>query len=213
MNIGIFLTSILQKRQSENPSYSLRAFARDLGLSNGRLSDLLSGKSNVGLKVALRISDALELKDNERERFLLLADQRFEPAPTLRAMTFLESSILALIGTQGFRNDLEWMAARLGEPAKKLEEVIKRLIEEKLITSTGKTLTLERENAAHLIEGFGELSATTSLTFAVNVKKIKDAQRLIKEFRRRLQRELQSGPRHEVYEVTIQLIPVSRPEK
>lgn len=54
-------------RRTRNPSYSLRAFARDIGIGSGRLSELLSGKRRFTPRSIERISRALKLSQEEFE--------------------------------------------------------------------------------------------------------------------------------------------------
>jgi len=53
------LKKSLREKKSKNNGYSLRAFARDLGVSSTALSDVLSGKRNFSQKNAQKISERL----------------------------------------------------------------------------------------------------------------------------------------------------------
>jgi hypothetical protein len=57
-----FLSSELSRRKQRNDSYSARAFARDLGLSPSRLSEVLSGEHGLSELSADRIAIRLKLK-------------------------------------------------------------------------------------------------------------------------------------------------------
>lgn len=59
-----------QTRYAKNASYSLRAFARDLGLSAAMVSQVLSGKKGLSEKSALQITRKLGLKGSEAESIL-----------------------------------------------------------------------------------------------------------------------------------------------
>lgn len=63
----------LQMRQTASPGYSLRSFARSLGLSPATLCQVMSGKRPISRKVALRIADGCNLNADERASFLLAA--------------------------------------------------------------------------------------------------------------------------------------------
>lgn len=73
------IATVLEKRfeakQSQNPLYSLRAFARDLGISSGQLSMILSKKRGVSAESADRMAKALKLNRVEKQYFLNLAVQ------------------------------------------------------------------------------------------------------------------------------------------
>ena len=52
------LKEILIERKAKNSRYSARAFARDLGISQAFLSQVLSGKRNLSLELKLRIAES-----------------------------------------------------------------------------------------------------------------------------------------------------------
>lgn len=59
-------------RALKNPSYSLRAFARDIGLSSGGLSDILTKKSGLSESKAQIIAEKLFTNTEERSFFCKL---------------------------------------------------------------------------------------------------------------------------------------------
>ncbi|MDX9731196.1 MAG: TIGR02147 family protein [Bdellovibrionales bacterium] len=60
----------LSQRQKMNPLYSLRAYARDLGLHPATLSQVLKGTRPLPLKDSLRVAEALRLSAVERTLFM-----------------------------------------------------------------------------------------------------------------------------------------------
>lgn len=67
-----FLKAALAERMIRNPSYSLRAFAKGLGVSSSGLSEVLSGKTNLSSDLAERIGNHLQLARDELDYFFLL---------------------------------------------------------------------------------------------------------------------------------------------
>lgn len=65
------LLLVFQSRRERNPSYSVSAFARDLGVSVSLLSRVFAGTRPMTLKFALQISEALNLKEPESNALLL----------------------------------------------------------------------------------------------------------------------------------------------
>jgi uncharacterized protein (TIGR02147 family) len=57
------------QRSERNPSYSMSAYARDLGLSPASMSRVLNGEQGLSLDRAERIIKALELSETEAEQF------------------------------------------------------------------------------------------------------------------------------------------------
>ena len=68
------LKSELEKRCRRNPFYSMRAFARTLGLSSARLSEVLNYKSGLSRENAQRIATKLGYSEEEREYFSNLVE-------------------------------------------------------------------------------------------------------------------------------------------
>lgn len=58
------------KKVSQNPKYTLRAFANDLQLSPSTLSELLGSKKSLSQKTGLKVALALKLSRLDREIFL-----------------------------------------------------------------------------------------------------------------------------------------------
>ena len=60
----------LQERVSTNPRYSLRAFARDIGISPQLLSNFINAKRGLSEVTAAKIANEMQLDKRERELFL-----------------------------------------------------------------------------------------------------------------------------------------------
>lgn len=67
-----FLKEVLVDKTAKNPSYSLRAMARQLGVATSSLSEVLAGKSGFSLMAARKIALKLRLSPEETEYFCLL---------------------------------------------------------------------------------------------------------------------------------------------
>jgi uncharacterized protein (TIGR02147 family) len=134
-----FLSVEYLRRSKANPHYSQRAFAKQLGLSAGELSEVLRGKRKLSLKSALRIARSLSLNEAEREHLITLIhaqkskEWEAELGDSGRAgvrdplavrqlsldMFAVVSewycfAILTLSETESFRWDENWIAKRLG---------------------------------------------------------------------------------------------------
>ncbi|MGE3611172.1 MAG: TIGR02147 family protein [Bacteriovoracaceae bacterium] len=71
-NYKTFLKTTLAEKIAKNPSYSLRSFAQQLGVSHAALSQVFKGEKNFSFERAMDIATKLNLKDKEREYFCLL---------------------------------------------------------------------------------------------------------------------------------------------
>ncbi len=71
-------------RHARNSHYSLRAFARDLSIGPGRLSNVLNGKKGLSTKGAEEVAAKLGLKDFEIEYFVCLVQKKHARAEKSR---------------------------------------------------------------------------------------------------------------------------------
>ncbi|NRA64539.1 MAG: TIGR02147 family protein [Pseudobacteriovorax sp.] len=140
LNPAWYIKQQFEKRKLKNPSYSLRAFARDLQMSASRLSELMNRNGNISVELAKKIVVRLTDDKGERQLFTdlaLIGQQRTSLARDLavvRCQTYLQSlskteltvdsfllvkewyhlAILELIKTHDFRSDLSWISQRIG---------------------------------------------------------------------------------------------------
>ena len=145
-----FLKAQLLGRVSQNPSYSVRAFARDLKISHSYLSQLLNGRRGVSLRQALLISNALALKDEDRQRFMQLLfknpipggmpDSGPTPAKSGASDTMLmdldrfrmvkewyHGAIVEMTTLKNFRADFKTVARQLGLTSLQVRAAVNRL--------------------------------------------------------------------------------------
>lgn len=113
----ITLTTALKreykKRFERNSNYSLRSFARDLGLSSGRLSEILNKESAISQKTLDQVHQKIELTDREYQLIVkieenkrkgratlneVLIDEQFELSPFhMATLTLLDHKPMSLI--------------------------------------------------------------------------------------------------------------------
>ena len=132
-----FLMGELKRRVGVNPRYSLRAYARHLGLSPGELSEVLREKRDLSLKSALKVAKAMNLNPIETKQLLHLAqvvksrkigtgaqlEERTVPTLEQKQLTedtfsliadWYHFAILNLLDLEGFKWHSGWIAKRLG---------------------------------------------------------------------------------------------------
>ena len=69
-SVGDFLSHDLDRRKNKNQNYSMRAYARDLGLSVSTLSELLKGTTGMSEKSGFGVAEKLKLNPLEKKFFL-----------------------------------------------------------------------------------------------------------------------------------------------
>jgi uncharacterized protein (TIGR02147 family) len=140
--------------KAKNPSYSLRAFARKIGLSHATASRVLAGKRLVSRKAAQQISAALMLDPQESSELLSLFPEKRKVSASvdkvdplylqLAADRFRMISdwyyfaILSLMKTKDFRSDPLWIAGRLGLPRATIDQALERLKRLEIIAEDSK---------------------------------------------------------------------------
>lgn len=138
------LNQELTRIRIRNPSYSIRAFSRRLGVHSAALSEILKGKRRISKRLAARFAEKLMLAPVERDSFLGLFSKKIESGLRGRSepIRYLELQadefqmiaewyhfgILSLAETDGFRSDAAWIARRLGITLHQARGAIQRLI-------------------------------------------------------------------------------------
>lgn len=244
-DISVFLYEVLAKRQEKNSKYSLRAFARDLGISPGRVSEILHGRRLPGQDLILRIAEALKLSETETEDlFRLIRRQRMVRKENAGARQLLTDeyamvadldcyALLMLMGTVEFKSDTRWMAARLGITELRALSILERLERLQLIrhrggvyervqhhiTSTHEIpsdiLKESHQNVLkHAMESIYSVEVAkrdiTSITIPADPAKLGRAKEEIRTFRRRMAKLMADGRPSEVYNLNIQLVPMTK---
>lgn len=150
----------LARRLKANPRYSLRAFARDLKLSPGELSEILGGKRPLSHKAAAKIASSLGFTPAEANHLFGLVGSdlaRNPAAPATRELSLdlfevisdtTCLSIIALTDVDGFRWDTKWMAERLGVTAHETKAALDRLKRAGIVEDVKGRLTLKLEHLA-----------------------------------------------------------------
>ena len=143
------LQNLLRKEltlsQVKNPAYSIRAFAKKLGLGFGTLSQVLAGKRTLATKSTLKVLDRISANPLDRAKILnskkltpsyeynlLQADQHF----ILSEWHYL--AILNLLRTHDFVSTYEHIAGRLGISVALAKQAIERLERTQLIKTQNK---------------------------------------------------------------------------
>jgi uncharacterized protein (TIGR02147 family) len=133
------LNNELSLRKTRNSAYSLRAFARDLGVSPTAISDFLNGKRQLSKTNLQRICDSLNLSplqketlfeskknliinDEEETQRMILADDTFRVIADWYYLAILN---LAKIKTN--KANPEWIAERLAISIENAADALERL--------------------------------------------------------------------------------------
>jgi len=136
----------LESRKAKNSMYSLRAFARDLGIGSTSLSDALASKRKLSRTNILKIANKLSWSSSQID--LLLSEikrgKSFKSKEELEFMQMQEDqfryiadwhylAIRNLAKISDNQSDPQWIADRLGLTKAEAEKAVHRLLRMKLI--------------------------------------------------------------------------------
>jgi uncharacterized protein (TIGR02147 family) len=161
-----------ETRHRQNAAYSLRAFARDLGLSPSRLSEILQGKQGLSPTRAREVGRRLGFKEEKLDWFCKLVQ-----AQSARSSTVREFATTSLLDYQDgvksaeidlssldfevkwfhlairrmtlltqFQKDPAWIAAQLGLKFEVAAQAIKDLLRHRLLQIEESTGRMARIN-------------------------------------------------------------------
>lgn len=147
-----FLSDEFRRRQQRNLAYSLRAFARDLGLPAPKLSQYLRGTCGISAKKAEDLAAKIRLSPIEVELFVVSAQSAHARDAVVKELaqkrmkellksTFSElnlerftivrdwyhMALLALTELDQYEGSVEWMARALSMPKETVEQALNRL--------------------------------------------------------------------------------------
>lgn len=101
------LSEILSERVAANPSYSLRAFARDLGVSPQQLSNVMNGHRGLGPEMAQKVIQKLGLEKSQKDLFLESLRAKFSKSKIQRKISKTKiKSMEAITSTKNLEMDL-----------------------------------------------------------------------------------------------------------
>ncbi|MBS1970927.1 MAG: TIGR02147 family protein [Bdellovibrionales bacterium] len=204
----------------------------DLMKGKRALSDFYAEKIAAGLHLKEEERKALFAAVTTRSRKFgkqkILAENEFS------MITDWENyAILNLMKTKDFRSDVAWIAERLAIPESQVKKSVKVMMDLDLIISrqgewirNHNSISTTREipsryiveaHKKDLLKAIEMLEKTplsarsyTSITMPINTAKIEEARKLIRKFRRNLCLLMETGPKDEVYNLNIQLYPVTK---
>ncbi|QDK44885.1 hypothetical protein DOM22_06770 [Bdellovibrio sp. ZAP7] len=151
----------MRKRQRKNPAYSMRAFARDIGVSASRLSELLNSKVGLSDSRATIVADRLQLKGKEKAFFIDLVQAEHarsklaKKAASERVKAYLldakkisdddfhlisdwqNLAVLELVDIPGTPHSFSAIAKKLGISVAEAEATVARLMKVGLLKEEG----------------------------------------------------------------------------
>ena len=143
----LWLENLLAEKIKTNPQFSLRAFARLVGVSPAVLSRILSGKRNLTFNLAVRIADGLVLGPIDRNQLYSLfthtksneniKEDSHEKELSIDCFNAMKDwyhyGITQLLYMESFNEDPKWIAKMLSITELEAKLAIDRLIRLEMI--------------------------------------------------------------------------------
>lgn len=135
-NVRQILLKEFLSAQARNPQFSMRAYSKKVGITQSAISEILSGKRKITVRMAMKIMQGLGLAPDEIDEIIKkvggknISERTFQP---LDIDTFHLISdwhyfaILSLAETEDFVSSAEWIAKRLNLSVTKAQEALGRL--------------------------------------------------------------------------------------
>ena len=164
-NYRSYLKSVLLEKNSKNPKFSQRAFAKFLIISPGQFNLVLQAKKHISEETALRISSCLKLDEKEADYFCHLV--RLESAKSAETKQFIARkleeihpkqafhtlsldtfrvisdwyhyAIMEMTTLDTFKADFSWIAKRLQISKPEVELALERLVRLELLEKKNNT--------------------------------------------------------------------------
>ncbi|HXH32702.1 MAG TPA: TIGR02147 family protein [Bacteriovoracaceae bacterium] len=234
--INQILKAELEKRQANNPSYSLRSFAAFLEVSPASLSQLMSGKRGVSVKRLSQLIEKLGLPTSELKSLIKTKGNRTSTVLKEDEFKLISEwyhlAILSLGELRHCRSDARWIARRLDIGMGAANEALQRLERLGMIKIEGGRFkqvapsfttttdipsgTIRTYHKAILGLAQNKLETVavkdreySAITMAINTKNLLKAKKLTEEYKEEMLQLLEQGSLDEVYQLSIQLFPLS----
>ncbi len=231
---GDFLT-----RRLRNPLYSVRAYARSLGVGKTTLAAVMSGSRHLSADNAEKVASKLGWSPRQRKAMLDQisggTDSRIELDEDIFSLIadWQHYAILSLASLEKNKADPEWIAGRLGIEESLVGDALARLERLGYLTTKGGrlrrrigTLTtptdipseavrkrhqqnLKLAEQALLKEGIDRRDFS-SITVNIQAKNMRKAKDAIKKFRREFSDKWDTPQASDVYTLSIQFFPLTR---
>jgi hypothetical protein len=232
------LTSEFNKKKALNPRYSKRSFAKYLEIDSSYLVKIFADKRKLSYSTLLGILDRLALPEHLRQELVEYNVPHFTPIKTDEFRLIADSyhyAILELVKLTKINVTLPYIVEKLEISQREAEAAIERLIRLGLLAQkeNGQFVCLKNnttisnkytDEAFRLMQRQILKKAVTaldtvpladrdqsSITLCVDKKRIPEAKRRIKKFRRSLMKYLENGKvRDDVYYISISLFPATK---
>lgn len=236
---GLLVREEFLRRCRNNPSYSLRSFARQLGVDASLLSKILRGQRQpsvelikaVGPIIGLRPQQLAKILNNKEDvTYNNISEDIFAVISD-----WFHFAILELMKTDAFKSDAAWIAQRLGIHKTEARAALERLERLDFIQNKDGEFILKAKNntwanneittaarrtlqkhltakASEAVENIPfEFRESGSLTIACSKDLLPDVKKKIQAFRREIDEFIEAHDKpDEVYQLLVSFYPLTK---
>lgn len=144
-NVRQILLNEFLNAQSRNPQFSMRAYSKKVGVTQSAISEILSGKRNITVKMAMKILSGLDVSPDVIDEIMKRIDKKDGNSDRAFKPMDIDSfhlvsdwhyfALLSLAETKNFKSDPVWIAKRLDISVSKATEALDRLVRLGLLES------------------------------------------------------------------------------
>lgn len=232
------LQNELMDRCRKNSNYSLRSFAKSLGIDQSLLSKILSRKRPLTEKTKAKVTQILGLPFGDsftKERNPMAEYHKMTEDHLMVISDWHHFAILELLQIKSTKQDVRWMASRLGANPNEVKFAIQRLLDLKYLkkdkqgrlrpSSPNNTWTVQShtnearkrlqkqllEKAIASIDSVNlEERENGSLTVAVDKGMLPEIKNEIQNFKIKLRKLIENrGDANEVYQLCVSFFPLT----
>lgn len=237
--LRVLLQKELTERCAKNERYSLRSFARQVGVPVSSLSSIMSGKRTISSKMKMHLASVMGWSLNDLSPEADSADTNYYSIGLDSFQIISEwyhFAILELLKVKNYKQDPKWIAKALGITVNEVNIAFERLVRVGILErKNGKYKDIANGNTTwnqsyFTTDAKKKLQKTllekaifslhtvpieerdnTSMTMAINKKDVAKAKKIITEFRRKFSNILERDQSKvdSVYQLAVAFYPLT----
>lgn len=144
--VRLILLEEFVKAQARNPNYSMRSYAKKIGVAQSAVSEILSGKRPLSKKTSQKILEGL---DKSPAEIATAFDDGSAAATTTHSSIDMDTfriisdwyhhAILSLVETKDFQSSEAWISERLGITERVAGDALEKLLRLEMLIRDPKT--------------------------------------------------------------------------
>ncbi len=147
-----YIQNYFQERCQSEPEFSLRKFAKELGMDASNLSKILKRQRNISKTLFKKMASHFKLSKKDRDNYSKWVDDvlkkkfLFEKvSPEIFARPFVHA-VVELLQFDRYQKDVGLIADKIGMPSEECRQIIDQLAKNKIVEIEGEKCILAKKN-------------------------------------------------------------------